>query len=56
MTQATLADVEVGNNSVTLGKGSFSAVIDTEGSFLRGSQGVSVKVNKTGSISLNQPN
>lgn len=56
MTQTTLTDVEVGNNAVTLGKGSFSAVIDTEGAFLRGATGVSVKVNKTGSISLNQPN
>lgn len=56
MTQTTLADVEVGNNTVTLGKGAFSAVIDTEGSFLRGSQGISVRVNKDGSVSLNQPN
>ncbi|MCY9308696.1 hypothetical protein MOF23_06865 [Bacillus inaquosorum] len=55
MTQTTLADVEVGEGSVTLGKGSFSAVIDTEGSFLRGSSSVSVKVNKTGSVSLDLP-
>lgn len=55
MVQTTLLDVEVGNNAVSLGKGSFSAVIDTEGSFLKGSQGISVKVNKSGSISLNQP-
>ncbi|MFE4029154.1 hypothetical protein ACFX4N_23655 [Priestia sp. YIM B13551] len=56
MANATLKDVEVGNNKVTLGKGSFSAVIDTEGSFLRGETGISVRVNKAGSISLNQPN
>ncbi|PFR27433.1 hypothetical protein COK20_30940, partial [Bacillus cereus] len=56
MTQTTLADVEVGSGSVTLGKGSFSAVIDTEGSFSRGSQGISVRVNREGSLSLNLPN
>lgn len=49
-------DTESVDNTVTLGKGSFSAVIDTEGAFLKGSAGVSVKVNKTGSISLHLPN
>ncbi|MFE7817776.1 hypothetical protein ACFU1R_06180 [Priestia megaterium] len=56
MVQTTLSDTEVGNNSVTLGKGSFSAVIDTEGSFLKGTTGISVKVDRSGSISLNLPN
>ncbi|UOE58071.1 hypothetical protein [Cytobacillus oceanisediminis] len=51
----TFLDTEVVNGSVTLGKGSFSAVIDTEGSFKKGSPGVSVKINKTGSISLDLP-
>lgn len=52
----TLQDVVVKNNAVSLSRGSFSAIIDTEGSFLRGEPGLSIKVNKTGSISLNLPN
>lgn len=56
MVQTNLIDVEAVNDTMTLGKGSFSAVIDTEGSFLKGSQGISVRVNKEGSLSLNLPN
>ena len=50
-----LLDVEAVDDSLVLGKGSFSAVIDTEGAFLKGSAGQSIKINKTGSISLDLP-
>jgi len=47
-----LEDVEVENNAVRLTKGSFGAVIDTEGSFSKGIHSYSVRINKGGSISL----
>lgn len=48
----SLVDVEVKNNGVQLSKGVFSAVVDTESSFLKGSPSLSVQINRNGSISL----
>lgn len=53
--KTTVADTEVDNNEVRIGRGSFSAVIDTEGSFLRGVRGINMKVLKEGAISLDLP-
>lgn len=54
--QTTLLDVEASGNRLTLGKGSFSAVVDTVGSFSKGEPKNSVKINDEGSISLDLPN
>lgn len=53
--KTTLADTEVVGGTVTLGKGSFSAVIDTEGSFRRGVAGNTIRFHRDGKIGLEIP-
>lgn len=48
----TMKDVEINEGAVRLSKGEFSAVIDSESSFLKGETSLSVKINRNGSISL----
>jgi hypothetical protein len=54
-TNSTFLDMEVVNNSLVLGRGSFSGIVDTEGSFRKGAPGKSVVINQNGSISLDLP-
>lgn len=49
----SLTDVEVKDDGVQLSKGVFSAKVDSENAFLKGSPSLAVKINRNGSISLN---